>query len=62
MFRYYPGLFKIQIAHPTTSLNEDGEVPAEALLTEFVSQINKRLPAASRQAASTATASTSARP
>ena len=62
MFRYYPGLFKIQISHPTSSLNEDGDGPCLPLLTEFVSQLNKRLPAASREAASTATASTSARP
>ena len=46
MFRYYPGLFKIQIAHPISSLNEDGEGPCLSLLTEFVRQINERLPAA----------------
>lgn len=50
-FRYYPGLFKVQIAHPTTGLNEGGEGPSLALLTEFVRQINERLAAArSREA------------
>jgi hypothetical protein len=44
MYRYYPGLF--QIAHPTSSLNENGEGPCLSLLTEFVRQINERVPSA----------------
>jgi hypothetical protein len=43
MFRYYPGLFKVQIAHPVSILNEDGQGPCEALLAEVVRQIDDRL-------------------
>ena len=45
-FRYYPGLFKVQIAHTATSLNEGGGGPSLELLTEFVRRINERLAAA----------------
>ena len=43
LFRYHPGLFKVQIAHPISSLNENGEGPCEPLLTELVRQINDRV-------------------
>lgn len=39
-FRYHPGLFKVQIAHATSSLSEG---PCRSLLTEFVRQIEERL-------------------
>jgi hypothetical protein len=45
-FRYHPGLFKIQISHPVSSLSENGEGPGESLLVEFVRQIDNRLSAA----------------
>lgn len=45
MFRYYPGLFKVQIAHPASGL-QDGDGPCLSLLTEIVSQISQRLTAA----------------
>jgi hypothetical protein len=46
LFRYYPGLFKIQIAHPASSLNQDGNGPCLPLLTEIAGQISQRLTAA----------------
>jgi hypothetical protein len=58
-FRYHPALFKIQIAHPISSLSEDGEGPALPLLTEFVRQVSERLgPARSGGPSSTAAAGT----
>lgn len=55
-FRYYPGLFKVQIAHTATSLNEGGGGPSLELLTEFARQINERLAAARPDAAAAETA------
>lgn len=46
LFRYVPGLFKIQIWHQVSSLAEDGQGPCEALLAELIRQINDRLPPA----------------
>jgi Protein of unknown function (DUF3485) len=43
LFRYHPGLFKIQISHATSSLNEDDEGPCVALLAEIVKHVNDRL-------------------
>jgi len=40
-FRYYPGIFKIQIQRPVSALSQDS--PSEFLLTEFVREINSRL-------------------
>ena len=34
MFRYHPGLFKVQISHAVSSLSESGEGPCESLLAE----------------------------
>jgi Protein of unknown function (DUF3485) len=48
LFRYQPGLFKIQIQHPVSSLSENGEGPCESLLVENVRQISSRLSAAGR--------------
>jgi hypothetical protein len=46
MFRYHPGLFKVQIAHPISSLSESGKGgPCELLLTELVRQVEERLTA-----------------
>ncbi len=46
MFRYHPGLFKVQISHPVSSLTETGEGgPCELLLAELVRQIEERLTA-----------------
>lgn len=46
MFRYHPGIFKIQIAHPVSNLSESGKGGAcEQLLTEIVRQIEGRLTA-----------------
>jgi hypothetical protein len=46
MFRYHPGLFKVQISHPVSSLTEDGKGgPCELLLAELVRQIEERLTA-----------------
>lgn len=43
-FRYRPGLFKIQISHPATSLSESGESgPCVDLLKEIARQIEARL-------------------
>ena len=44
MFRYDPGLFKVQIAHSISSLGESREGPCEDLLREIVKQVNDRLP------------------
>jgi hypothetical protein len=43
MFRYDPGLFKIQIARSISSLSESGEGPCEDLLKQIVRRINDRL-------------------
>jgi hypothetical protein len=63
MFRYYPGLFKVQISHRASSLNEGGEGPCRDLLTEFIRRINERLPSAGsgERAASAATTTTASR-
>jgi hypothetical protein len=46
MFRYHPSIFKVQIAHPVSSLSESGKGGAcELLLTELVRQIEERLTA-----------------
>jgi hypothetical protein len=42
VFRYYPGVYKIQIQRPVSSLGENGEGPCESLLAELVRQINDR--------------------
>ena len=44
LFRYIPGVFKVQILRPVSSLREDADAPGEALLAELVKQINDRLP------------------
>ena len=38
-FRYYPGLFKVQIANPTSGLSEG---PSLSLLTGFIREISER--------------------
>ena len=44
MFRYHPGIFKVQIAHPISSLTENGKGgPCELLLTELVRQLEEQL-------------------
>jgi Protein of unknown function (DUF3485) len=48
MFRYDPGLFKVQIEHFLSSLRESGEGPCEDLLAQFVRQVNDRLPPAGK--------------
>jgi hypothetical protein len=46
MFRYHPGIFKVQISHPVTNLTEDGKgTPCELLLTEIIRQVNEGLTA-----------------
>ncbi len=42
LFRYYPGAFKIQIAHAVSGLSETGEGPCESLLAELARQISDR--------------------
>jgi hypothetical protein len=42
MFRYDPGVYKIQVSRDVSSLNESGEGPCESLLAEIVRQINDR--------------------
>jgi hypothetical protein len=44
MFRYDPGLFKVQIARSVSGLSENGKGPCEDLLGEIVRQVNNRLP------------------
>jgi hypothetical protein len=48
MFRYIPGVFKVQIGRPVSGLSENGEGPGEDLLKELVRQINDRLPPAGK--------------
>jgi hypothetical protein len=57
MFRYYPGAFKIQIAHAVSGLRETGEGPCESLLAELARQISERSasPGAEEAGASAAT-------
>ena len=45
LFRYHPGLFKVQISHTGASLSENGEGPCQALLAELVREINDRVSA-----------------
>jgi hypothetical protein len=45
-FRYYPGLFKIQIGHAVSSLPEGPEGPCLPLLAEFARQISERITSA----------------
>jgi hypothetical protein len=45
-FRYHPSIFKVQVAHPISGLDEGREGPALSLLTEFVRLISDRLGAA----------------
>jgi hypothetical protein len=45
-FRYHPGLYKIQVAHPVFGLAEDGQGPGLPLLTEFVRALDERIAAA----------------
>lgn len=42
LFRYHPGLFKLQLTRMVTSLSENSEGPCEALLIQLVRQINDR--------------------
>ena len=42
-FRYQPGMLKVQIIHPVTSLSESGEGPCESLFAELVRQIDSRM-------------------
>lgn len=42
-FRYYPGLFKIQIAHPVSTLTEGGEGPCLALLADLARGVSERV-------------------
>jgi Protein of unknown function (DUF3485) len=58
MFRYYPGLYKIQIARAISSLPENDEGPCRELLTEFVSQVNERLASAGSAGGASAAAAT----
>jgi Protein of unknown function (DUF3485) len=45
-FRYHPGIFKVQISHPVSSLTENGKGgPCEPLLAELVRQVDERLTA-----------------
>jgi hypothetical protein len=44
MFRYDPGLFKVQVARNVSGLNESGKGPCEDLLKEIVAHIRGRLP------------------
>jgi hypothetical protein len=44
MFRYDPGLFKVQIARDVSGLSESGKGPCEDLLKEIAAHINGRLP------------------
>jgi hypothetical protein len=53
-FRYRPGLFKVQIAHPTNGLSEGVEGPSLDLFVECVRQINQRLASPQPGAAETA--------
>ena len=43
MFRYHPGLFKVQISHAVSSMSESGEGPCESLLKGIVREINDRV-------------------
>ena len=45
LFRYHPGLFKVQIVHPVSSLSETGDGPCQPLIAELVRQIESRLSA-----------------
>jgi hypothetical protein len=42
-FRYYPGLFKVQIEHPVIALDRDGQGPGLGLLSEMTRVITNRL-------------------
>ncbi len=44
MFRYDPGLFKVQIARNVSGLSDGGKGPCEDLLREIAAHINGRLP------------------
>jgi len=44
-FRYDPGVFKVQICRPISSLRDDADPAGEALLAELVKEINDRFPA-----------------
>jgi hypothetical protein len=48
-FRYKPGVFKIQIAHPVTTLTEDSEGPCQGLLSDLVREISTRVAQAQPQ-------------
>jgi hypothetical protein len=43
LFRYHPGLFKVQISRAVSGLNEDSDGPCKSLLAEIVRQVNDRL-------------------
>jgi hypothetical protein len=62
MFRYDPGLFKIQISHAVSGLNENGAGPCEDLLREIVRQINDRLPPTATGKGATPTTNAAGRP
>jgi Protein of unknown function (DUF3485) len=54
-FRYYPGMFKIQIAHPVSTLTEDSDGPCLGLLGELVREVTARAyPAKSDRATASA--------
>lgn len=53
-FRYHPGLYKVQVAHPVFGLAEDGQGPGRPLLIEFVRALNDRIVAARGGGAPTA--------
>lgn len=42
-FRHKPGVFKIQIARPVTTLSEDSDGPCQGLLSDLVREISTRV-------------------
>jgi hypothetical protein len=61
LFRYYPGVFKIQVQGPATGLDLKDESPAEALLKELVQAIDARISLVSAPATPGATPAQAAR-
>jgi hypothetical protein len=55
LFRFHPGMFKVQIARQVTELNLETS-PSGPLLAEFVQEIEKRLSEISAKAGRTAAA------
>jgi Protein of unknown function (DUF3485) len=62
MFRYDPGVYKIQISRDVSTWSENGEGPCDSLLAEIVRQINDRSspsgPGKDRTSAKTTSAAT----